>query len=165
MVTILEIPDELLLEIFKHLNPQSSDSTQLVCKKWLKLFNDHQLWKHFHRKYIGGRIRTDKFQSVNENLIRTYFYFVFQKLKDIVTFEKKAEYLIKNDHYKLFSKLMEENKYFEHFLANDEDHIQTILQLQSFLSLNCKVWKFSHNDIINFLSTKVSPSKFFNTIR
>lgn len=75
------IPDELLLSIFTHLNPNEIKAISLVSRRWLWLAKEKSLWQFFFRRDFPDT-------SKEENAITGAFF--FQILK-------KNERLLKND--------------------------------------------------------------------
>ncbi|GAB1605790.1 F-box/LRR-repeat protein 17-like [Argonauta hians] len=58
---ILNLPNSILLEIFKYLTiPERIHSVELVCKKWSELAKDPSLWRHINCQDFGHRTLSDE---------------------------------------------------------------------------------------------------------
>ncbi|CDR33567.1 F-box/WD repeat-containing protein [Criblamydia sequanensis] len=76
------IPDELLVSIFTHLNPNEIKTISLVSRRWLWLAKEKSLWQLFFRRNFPDSAKEEK------SLITKAFF--FETLK-------KNERLLKND--------------------------------------------------------------------
>ena len=70
-----ELPEETWLRIFSFLSPQNTRRVCLTCKLWNTLWQDKNLWKHFHHTLLGGKPRPPLLpnawmKSTRDNLVR-----------------------------------------------------------------------------------------------
>ena len=62
---LIDLPNETLLEIFKHLSANKDISNvSLVCKRFNQILSDDLLWAHFARRDYGVNIKLTNKNSV-----------------------------------------------------------------------------------------------------
>ncbi|KAL0477303.1 Rho-related protein RAC [Acrasis kona] len=62
---IVQLPEEVLLEIFSFANPQTLGKVLLTCKRWNHLCDTDELWRRFYYFYYNGLINPATNQMPN----------------------------------------------------------------------------------------------------
>lgn len=75
-LSINDLPSELLIQIFTHLDPIYLNSLRLVCKHWNYIINDKELWMKSFQLRFNIPITSSSFPSLSQSLNWMNEYFM-----------------------------------------------------------------------------------------
>ena len=99
-----DLPDEVWVNVFKYLDPFNAyPAASLVCSRWHALLQDHQVWRSYFQRLIGGH--THEHILATDNIFYDNFKWITKHTARLSLIEQ-IKFAVAFGHNRLFRSML-----------------------------------------------------------